>query len=52
MLVISLVLMGAATFAIGLLPTYAMIGVAAPMLLVFCRLLQGFAVGGEWGGAV
>ena len=52
MLVVSLVLMGAATFAIGLLPTYATIGVAAPMLLVFCRLLQGFAVGGEWGGAV
>jgi MFS family permease len=44
--------MGAATIAIGLLPTYATIGVAAPLLLLACRLLQGFAVGGEWGGAV
>ena len=52
MLVVSLLLMGIGTFAIGLLPTYASIGIAAPMLLVFCRLLQGFAVGGEWGGAV
>jgi metabolite-proton symporter len=52
LLVISLTLMGVATFAIGLLPTYATIGVAAPLLLTFMRLLQGFAVGGEWGGAV
>jgi metabolite-proton symporter len=52
MLVASLMLMGAATIAIGLLPTYATIGVAAPLLLLACRLLQGFAVGGEWGGAV
>ena len=52
MLVVSLLMMGVATFAIGLLPTYASIGIAAPMLLLVCRLLQGFAVGGEWGGAV
>ncbi|MEQ7010436.1 MFS transporter [Actinopolymorpha sp. B17G11] len=52
MLVVSLLLMGGATFAIGLLPTYATIGVAAPLLLLLCRLVQGFAVGGEWGGAV
>ena len=52
MLVTALLLMGIATFAIGLLPTYASIGVAAPVLLLVCRLLQGFAVGGEWGGAV
>jgi metabolite-proton symporter len=52
MLVVSLLMMGIGTFAIGLLPTYASIGVAAPLLLIFCRLLQGFAVGGEWGGAV
>ena len=52
MLVVSLLMMGVGTFAIGLLPTYASIGVAAPVLLVLCRLLQGFAVGGEWGGAV
>ena len=52
MLVVALMLMGVATFAIGLLPTYASIGVAAPILLLTCRLAQGFAVGGEWGGAV
>jgi metabolite-proton symporter len=52
MLVVALMMMGVATFAIGLLPTYAAIGVAAPILLLVCRLVQGFAVGGEWGGAV
>jgi metabolite-proton symporter len=52
MLVVSLLMMGLATVAIGLLPTYASIGVAAPILLLVCRLVQGFAVGGEWGGAV
>jgi MFS transporter, MHS family, shikimate and dehydroshikimate transport protein len=51
-LLLTMVAMGLASGAIGLLPTYAQIGVAAPMLLVLCRLIQGFAVGGEWGGAV
>ena len=44
--------MGTATFAIGLIPSHDSIGVLAPLLLIACRLLQGFAVGGEWGGAV
>src|SRR3954453_2533064 len=52
MLIVSLLTMGLATIAMGLLPNYASIGVAAPILLLGCRLLQGFAVGGEWGGAV
>jgi metabolite-proton symporter len=52
LLMLSLVLMGVATMLIGLLPGYAQIGVWAPVALVFLRLVQGFAVGGEWGGAV
>ncbi len=51
MLVYSLLAMGAATVLMGLLPTYAQIGMAAPILLTLLRLVQGFAVGGEWGGA-
>ena len=52
MLVWSLMLMGLATLGIGLLPTYAQIGAWAPALLTACRFVQGFALGGEWGGAV
>ena len=52
MLVWALLLMGGATMGIGLLPTYAMIGAWAPVLLVTLRFVQGFALGGEWSGAV
>src|SRR5688572_22477385 len=52
MLVWSLMLMGLSTFAIGLLPNYAQIGVWAPVLLITFRFVQGFALGGEWSGAV
>ncbi|MFF7140203.1 MULTISPECIES: MFS transporter [Streptomyces] len=51
-LVTTLLMMGIASFCIGLLPTYAQIGAAAPALLIVLRLVQGIAIGGEWGGAV
>lgn len=52
MLVLCLLSMGVATVLIGLLPTYEQIGIWAPILLVLLRVVQGFGVGGEWGGAV
>ncbi|MFF3327131.1 MFS transporter [Streptomyces sp. NPDC002889] len=52
MLVMALVLMGVATVGIGLLPTYETIGIAAPVLLVLLRVVQGIAVGAQWGGAM
>jgi metabolite-proton symporter len=51
-LVASLLLMGIATSLIAFIPPYASIGIAAPLILLFLRLVQGFALGGEWGGAV
>ncbi len=51
-LIITLSLMGFATAGIGLLPTYAQIGIAAPLLLLLFRLIQGLGIGGEWGGAL
>jgi len=52
MLSLTIIIMGLGTFLIGLLPTYEQIGVAAPILLVALRFLQGIGLGGEWGGAV
>lgn len=52
LLVFTLLLMGVSTFLIGLLPTYQSIGIVAPMALLLLRVIQGIAVGGEWGGAV
>jgi metabolite-proton symporter len=52
MLLVSLITMGVATFAIGLLPNYSSIGIWAPVLLLALRVIQGLALGGEWGGAV
>src|SRR5665213_4333215 len=51
-LVLALSTMGISTFAIGVLPTYHTIGLAAPLLLALCRFGQGLGLGGEWGGAV
>ncbi len=51
MLMLAMFVMGAATFCIGLLPTYASIGIWAPILLITLRIVQGVGLGGEWGGA-
>src|SRR3984885_2202535 len=48
---VTMTLMGISTFVVGLLPTYASIGFAAPVLFIVCRLIQGLALGGEYGGA-
>ena len=51
-LTISMLIMGVATFLIGVLPTYSQAGIAAPVMLVLLRLAQGFGLGGQWGGAI
>ncbi|MET4639534.1 MFS transporter [Mycetocola sp. 2940] len=51
-LVAAMIVMGGATFCIGILPTYATVGVIAPILLVLIRMIQGLAFGAEWGGAI
>src|SRR5260221_6254834 len=51
-LVLTLLIMGIATFLIGLLPTYASVGIWAPAMLLVLRIFQGIGIGGEWGGAV
>lgn len=51
-LVVTLSMMGGATVAIGLLPTFDQVGMLAPALLILCRIIQGLAIGGEWGGAL
>ena len=48
---LTLIIMGGSTFAIGLVPSYSSIGIAAPLIVLFLRLLQGLALGGEYGGA-
>ncbi|MGA7038614.1 MAG: MFS transporter, partial [Pseudolabrys sp.] len=51
-LVLTILIMGVATFLIGLLPNYATVGIWAPVMLLFLRIFQGIGIGGEWGGAV